>query len=51
MGNVPTTLGNDRYVGTEQITSLSTVKSLTLPDNARAAVLIPEKSCSCSCGS
>jgi hypothetical protein len=41
-GNIPTTLGNDRYVGTEQITSLSTAKSLTLPDNARAAVLIPE---------
>lgn len=42
MGNVPTTFGNDRYVGIEQITSLSTVKSLTLPDNARVAVLIPE---------
>lgn len=41
-GNTPITLGNDRYVGTEQITSLSTVKSLTLPSNARAAVLIPE---------
>ena len=41
-GNTPTTLGNERYVGTEQITSLSTVRSLTLPDNARVAVLIPE---------
>ena len=42
MGNVPTILGSERYVSAEQITSLSTVKSLTVPDNARAAVLIPE---------
>lgn len=42
MGNVPTILGSQRYIGTEQISSLSTVKSLTIPDNASAAVLIPE---------
>lgn len=31
-----------RYVGKQQITSLSTVKSLTVPDNARSAQLVPE---------
>lgn len=32
------------YAGNEQITSLSTVKSLTPPSNARWAVLTPESS-------
>lgn len=30
------------YCGKEQITSLSTVKSLTPPSNARWAILVPE---------
>jgi hypothetical protein len=42
VGNTPIILGNERYVGTEHISSLSTVKSLVVPDNARLAVLIPE---------
>jgi hypothetical protein len=36
-------LGNERYVSTEQISALSTAKSLTVSDNARAAVLIPRR--------
>lgn len=33
---------NDIYIGKEQITSLSTVKSLTPPAGARWAILVPE---------
>ena len=33
---------NTPYAGKEQITSLSTVKSLTAPSNARWAILVPE---------
>ncbi|MPZ32059.1 MAG: hypothetical protein GEV13_13865 [Rhodospirillales bacterium] len=35
--------GNTTYAGREQITSLSTVKSLTPPSNARWAILVPER--------
>lgn len=33
---------NDTYIGKEQITSLNTVKSLTVPVGARWAILVPE---------
>lgn len=36
------TPANTSYAGKEQITSLSTVKSLSPPPNARWAILVPE---------
>lgn len=38
----PTTPAGAAYCGKEQITSLSTVKSLAVPSNARWAILVPE---------
>lgn len=39
---IPTTPAGTAYCGKEQIASLSTVKSLAVPSNARWAILVPE---------
>lgn len=42
MSATPITPADTPYAGKEQITSLSTEKSLTLPSGARWAILVPE---------
>lgn len=42
MTAIPVTPADTPYAGKEQITSLSTVKSLAPPSNARWAILVPE---------
>lgn len=42
MSAILTSPANAQYAGKEQITSLSLVKSLTPPSNARWAILVPE---------
>src|SRR5262245_5522761 len=42
MSIIPTTPAGAAYCGKEQITSLSTVKSLTPPPNAKWVILVPE---------
>lgn len=42
MSVIPTTPAGAAYCGKEQITSLSTVRSLAPPSNAHWAILVPE---------